>query len=193
MNKEMHLKLLELYRKGGYAHKEIAEQLSIPVYSATAFYTYNQHSHNLPKPLGFNTRKGQGFIKCVHEAYALYQTGASLELVGKKFGGVSRERVRQVFEKLDLKTRPIGKRRIYFSCENGHLLEKGEYVHTCKKCQVLKKKFKEAGLHLKTHCKYGHSMQGHNVLKFKYATGAMGRKCRICAHAQAEKHRLSKK
>src|SRR5580698_7679566 len=97
-------KMLALYLTGKYTHAEVAKKVGTSYNNVTNFYWRIKQKFELPKT---KRQKGTGVHKIdtggipkkkVAEAYALYTSGLTLEQVGKKYGGVSRERVRQIFK-----------------------------------------------------------------------------------------------
>lgn len=197
LTKEQKKKLHELYSKGKYGHHEIAKMVGVDYRQAYAFFKERRNTkYYVRPPRSPYTKWRKSYIMDnVAEAYALYLGGMTLAQIGKRFGGVSRERVRQVFKMNRLKTRSAGfaRRKTAWVCEKGHKLGKKEYPKTCKKCIAERSKLRKKGLHLVTHCKYGHVLAGHNLIEFTDPNGWAGRRCRACAYAAMRKSIAKKK
>lgn len=183
---ELRIKLIKLYKQGNKTHREIALECGIRYQNVYTFWQNKNELYGLPKPARdneecTNRRKGK-LAEKVEEAYSLYKSGLNLEQVGQRYGGVSRERVRQIFRKNGLSSRTPGiARRKHFICENGHQLGLGESRNNCKTCIIERKEFRKKGLHLKTHCIHGHALVGHNII---WETNGhkkwLVRRCRTC-------------
>lgn len=184
LDKMVKERLVGLYVFGVLTHHEIAKNLGLTYNQVYQFYMANRAKYNLPLP---NKRNYSPITQNVYEAYKLYVGGLTLEKVGDQFG-ITRERVRQVFEKFGLETRNAGYScRKYYFCNKGHELHKGETRLNCPTCRQLKKEYRAKGLHFKTHCLKGHELKGDNLYMSKYAPGKYSRRCRKCACATNRK------
>lgn len=181
-------KLHEFYSGGQLFHHEIAEKLGIKYGQAYSFYKNHHLERCYARPSRHpRTRRNSDtpvLMANVAAAYKFYlEANLTLAEVGELFGGITRERVRQVFKMNGLKSRPAGSVRKYDHCEKGHLLVQGEYSWTCSTCREERKKKRERGLHLKTHCIHGHEMTPENTLHFLLKGGPKeGRRCKTCAY-----------
>jgi hypothetical protein len=201
---EIENKLIQVLSSGKYSYFEIAIVFNISIIKVRQFYHLNKVEYNFPKaprsiikPINTIcwTQQKSTLVNHLEEAYEFYQGGLTLQEIGKRYGGISRERVRQIFVKYNLKTRSItdGCRRKYFHCEKGHPLGKGETLTACKTCAQDKREFRAKGLHFKTHCKYGHAKTPDNIYSYKLKNGIVSRHCKTCVRKKQKQYLERKK
>lgn len=189
--KELHRSLKAAYLQGGMSHQEISEKFKITYTAACGFYNYYKSEYAFP-PMKC-VRKQSSLFENVEMAYWLYSQGSTLEEVGKVFG-VSRERVRQVFEAIGgMPSRKAGRNKKYLVCKKGHQLRENEYRHTCKTCAKESKERREKGLYTRTHCKWGHEFTEDNLYWYPLLKGGKGRRCKICMYEKSKAYNLRKK
>lgn len=174
--------LIALFKIPGISYKEISEKSGLTIRQLYAYRYSFKHIYDLPKPKRLSRKcTVRDFIQ---EAKQYYSENHTLHEVGQKFGGVTRERVRQIFQEFEIKSRPVGtSKRKYFHCEKGHPISKGEGLTTCILCASDKKADRILGKHFKTHCKYGHELIEDNLIYQKRPSGKPQRKCKICQTA----------
>lgn len=199
VNKRTKSRLHKLYSMGKLTHFQIAEKLGLEYKQVYGFYDCFKHKEYYTKPPR-NPRTRRNYLEPilmanVEKAYAFYLGGLTLAQVGERFGGVTRERVRQVFKINGLKSRHSGftRRKTAYVCDKGHKLGKKEYPKTCKKCRIERRKLREKGFHLVSHCKQGHAIAGPNLMETFLPSGIRARRCRVCAYAANRKSILKKK
>lgn len=191
LTRELRNKLLMLYSTGNYTHEQLSDKFNIPRNNVSSFFQRHKKNYFLPKPPRKKRKKQASAIgeHNIDLAYTLYQTGATLQKVGEKFG-ITRERVRQVFHKFNKISRPSGSQKKYHFCKNGHEMTKGKFAATCQICIDDRRARRANGLYLKTHCIHGHEYTPENTVVVKAKPGyANSRRCKTCHVAAIKRSR----
>lgn len=196
MKEDTFTKLVKLYWVGKYTHAEIAEKVGVTYACVQYFFKTWKDIFSFPKPpKKFRKRSPHWkstIMENVQEAYAFYLQGSTLQEIGNAYGGISRERVRQVFKMNGLKSRPTGRpSRKYLECPKGHKLGKGEHRNKCNICRTERKELRAKGLHRIKTCKQGHECTEENTYFYMYK-GYKGRRCKKCSYGYIKKWKAKK-
>lgn len=181
-------------KKGDRDIDQIAADHQVDGVFARNLYYKHRDDLGLPKlPSKPYTVRRTSLVEHLEEAYALYERGSSLREIGEAYGGICRERVRQVFRQHGKSTRPptvSGKLRAHPIWDKAHegyklyrdgLSIKGVVEYFSKQGEpvaywMVQKAFKHYGFKLRdagelnevraksiAHCKYGHELTPENT------------------------------
>lgn len=193
ISEETHEMILAMYSTGEYTHQQVAEISGQTYKNVSGIYHNEKESCGLPKPPRKLRNTEKTLLRAnLEKAYKEYCAGDTLKIIGERYGNITRERVRQVFSKSGLVSRPSGYFRKYTHCTEGHELDKGEFQKACRICKKLKAEARARGEHFKKVCKHGHEMTKDNIIYFKYKSGNTGRRCKKC-HSSAMQMRWIRK
>jgi len=202
MTAEINQELLALYLIGELTHQQVAERAGVTYVQSSGFYQYYKKVYDFPKPprLKYPPRVYKNPEANINvqfqEAYSMYQEGLSLKEVGQLYGGVSREYVRQVFNKHGFPSRAAGMTKKLTHCKKGHPLSEKEYASRCPTCRAIRHERRSKGEHFKKTCVHGHAMEGDNVIYYLRSArngNGIGRRCRICQNIAIRKSVNKKK
>lgn len=107
---EKRRRLLVLLLSGEYSYTEVAKIAGLKYGDVAGFHRRWKYRYELPPAkrgrVGIPKKKKKSVLRDnLKEAYEVYKGGKSLDDVGKIYGNIGREAVRQMFKKHGLETR----------------------------------------------------------------------------------------